>query len=195
MSVELHLVENDVKGFQTPMETEMDKAVNHFETELTKIRSGRAHTSLIENIEVIAYGQTMQLKGVAVLSAPEPRLLTIQPWDATIIPEIEKALAHASIGGNPVNDGKLIRIQLPEMSIERRDELSKVLGKKQEDAKIAVRNVRKDFHNKLRDAKKDKEISENFHDRLADVLQNITDKYCTKIDQMAQKKKTDLTSV
>lgn len=195
MSGKLQLVENDIKGFQNPMEAEMDRALKHFEGELSKLRTGRAHTSLLENIEVEAYGQNMQLKGVAVLSAPEARLITIQPWDVSVIPEIEKAIKMANMGLNPVNDGKIIRIQLPEMSVDRREELSKILGKKQEEAKVTVRNVRKDFQILIRDAKKDKEISENFFNRLSDVLQEVTDKFCNKIDDLAAKKKTDITTV
>ena len=195
MADKIQLVENDIKSFQNPMEAEMDKTIRHLEGELVKIRTGRAHTSLLEHVEVEVYGQKMPLKGVAVLAAPEPRLLTVQPWDVNVIPEIEKAIANAGLGVSPLNDGKIIRIQLPEMSSDRREELVKILGKKQEEAKIAIRNIRKDFQNLIRDAKKDKVISENFFNRLSDVLQQITDKYCDKIDQMAAKKKADITTV
>lgn len=187
------LVENDIKSFQTPMEAEMIKPIKFFEGELIKIRTGRAHTSLIEDVQVAAYGQSaMPLKNVASLSAPEARLLMIQPWDIGIIPDIEKAIQTSEIGINPVSDGKVIRLQLPEMSSQRRDELLKILGKKLEESKIAIRNVRKDFHNLLRDAKKDKVISENFHSRLEDVLQKITDKFIEQAEQLAKKKEKDI---
>ncbi len=195
MSTDIQLSENNINDFQNPMKTEMDKAIQHFENELIKIRTGRAHTSLVENIQVDTYGQTLPMKGVAVISAPEPRLITVQPWDASVINEIEKAILTSDLGVTPVNDGKLIRIQLPEMSTDRRDDLLKILGKKLEECKITIRNVRKDFHNLIRDAKKDKSISENFHGRLSDVLEKVTHSYCEKADQIASKKKKDVTTI
>lgn len=178
------------------MEAEMNKVLKHFEGELVKIRTNRAHTSLIEGIEVAAYGQApMALKGLAILSAPDARLITIQPWDTSIIPDIEKAIAAAGIGITPRNDGKTIYLQMPEMSSDRREELVKILGKKLEECKVSIRNIRKDFHNLIRDAKKDKKISENFHNRLEDVLQKVTDSFVTKADGMAEKKKKDILGV
>lgn len=196
MAVEIQLIENDIKSFQSPMEAEMQKAVKHFEGELVKIRTNRAHTSLVEGIEVAAYGQApMPLKNLAVLSAPDARLISIQPWDTSIIADIERAIATSDLGINPRNDGKVIYLQLPEMSADRRDELVKVLGKKQEEAKTTVRNIRKDFNNLLRDAKKNKDISENFFNRLEDVLQKVTDMFVDKVDAMATAKKKDITTI
>jgi ribosome recycling factor len=187
------LVENDIKSFQTPMEAEIAKSIKHFETELAKVRTGRAHTSLIEDISVAAYGQSpMPLKNLAALAAPEARLLTIQPWDIAIIPDIEKAILTSEVGINPASDGKIIRLQLPEMSAQRRDELLKVLGRKLEECRVAIRNVRKDFLNLIRDAKKDKVISENFFNRLEDVLQKVTDKFIAQAEQLAKKKEKDI---
>jgi ribosome recycling factor len=196
MALDIQLIENDIKSFQTPMEAEMNKVIKHFEGELVKIRTNRAHTSLVESIEVAAYGQApMPLKTMAILAAPDARLITIQPWDTSIIADIEKAISAAGIGITPRNDGKVIYLQMPEMSTDRREELVKVLGKKQEEAKVAVRNIRKDFHNLIRDGKKNKVISENFHNRLEDVLQKVTDIFVNKIDAMADKKKKDITTV
>ena len=190
------LTENDVKSFQGPMEAEMDKAIKHFERELITIRSGRAHTSLIENIQVSAYGAPpAPLKNIASLAAPEVNLLTIQPWDASILGDINKAIQESDLGVTPINDGKIIRIQLPKMSTTRREELLKVLGKKTEECKVAVRNVRKQFNNVIRDNKKDKTISENFYNRLSDVVQKVTDNYIAKTDQMNKKKEADLTAI
>lgn len=195
-TIELILVENDVKSFQKPMEAEMEKPIKHLEGELIKIRTGRAHTSLIENIPVAVYGQAaMPLKGLAVLGAPEVRLLTVQPWDANTIGDIEKAILTSDLGVTPINDGKLIRIQLPQLSGTRREELLKILGQKVEECKVTIRNIRKDFKNVLSDAKKNKKISENFFNRLSDVLQEITDKYCKMADQMEAKKKNEVTSI
>lgn len=196
MVLKITLIENDVKSFQAPMEAEMDKSIKHLERELIKIRTGRAHTALVEDIQVSVYGQPpVALKTLALLSAPDTRLITIQPWDKNIIGEIEKAITESDIGITPANDGDLIRLRLPEMSSSRRDELVKILGKKAEEAKIAIRNVRKDFHNLVRDAKKDKVISENFFNRLNDVLQKVTDTFVEKAEQMRVKKEKEILSV
>ena len=178
------------------MEVEMQKAIKHFEGELAKIRTNRAHTSLVEDIQVEAYGQApVALKGLAVLTAPDARLISIQPWDTGTIADIEKALKNSEIGIAPRNDGKVIYLQLPEMSSDRRNELAKILGKKQEECKTTIRNVRKDFNNYLRDAKKDKAISENFFNRLEDVLQKVTDMFTEKTDAMTEKKKKEIMTV
>ncbi len=196
MKIDLVLEENNTTSFQKAMEAEADKSLKHFEKELLKVRTGRAHTSLVEDILVSCYGQSaLPLKSFAALTAPEPRLLTIQPWDPVNIPDIEKAILSSDLGLTPINDGKLIRIQLPEMSSARREELLKVLNKKLEECKIGIRNVRKDFNNLMRDAKKDKKISENFFNRLSDLLQTITDKFCGKADELAEKKKKDIMTV
>ena len=196
MAQEITFIENDIKSFQEPMEKEMQKSIKHFEGELIKIRTGRAHISLVDMLPVSVHGQPkVILKGLASISAPEPRLITIQPWDASAIADIEKAIEESDIGIKPVNDGKLIRLRLPEMSSQRRDELIKILGKKAEDTKIAIRNVRKEFHNAMRDAKTKKTISENFFNRLSDVLQQVTDKFTSLVDQMSKKKEQDLTTV
>lgn len=190
------LVENDVKSFENPMKAEMEKPLKHFDGELIKIRTGRAHTSLIEDIQVAAYGQApVPLKNVAALAAPEPRFLTIQPWDPAIIPDIERAIKASEIGVSPVNDGAIIRLQLPEISSARREDLIKILGKKLEDCRVAIRNVRKDFNNLLKDAKKDKIVSENFFNRLMDSLQKITDQYIEMAEQRATKKEKDIKTV
>jgi len=193
---EIMLIENDIKSFQKPMEIEMENPLRYFERELIKIRTGRAHTSMIEDIPVSCYGQdAVPLKGVGTLCAPDSRLLTIQPWDSSLIFDIEKAIVASGFGVTPANDGKIIRLRLPEMSAERREELVKLLHKKAEECKISIRNVRKDFKNLITDAKKDKKISENFHNRLADVLQEVTDAYIVKAEAMAKKKEVELTTV
>lgn len=192
---DIKIIENDIKSFQNPMEAEMQKALKYFETELLKIRTGRAHTSLVEDVMVQGYTGPMKLKQLAVLAAPESRLITIQPWDQSMIEPIEKAISSSDLGLTPVNDGKMIRIALPEMSTGRRDELVKVLHKKANEGKERVRDVRKDFNNTLRDHKKDKKISENFFNRLEDVLQKVHDKHVEMIEQLLQKKEKDIKSV
>lgn len=187
------LVENDIKSFQNPMSAEMEKTIKHLEGELVKIRTGRAHTSMVDDLPVSVYGQKAQaLKGIAAVAAPDIRLITIQPWDPSILGDIEKAILASDVGVKPVNDGKIIRLVLPEPSGSRRDELAKILGKKVEECKIALRNVRKEFHNLVRDAKKDKKISENFFNRLSDVLEDVTHKFVDKADQLGKKKEEEL---
>ena len=190
------LVENDTKSFENAMTTEMDKPIKHFERELVKIRTGRANTSMIEDLPVACYGQApAPLKGLAALAAPEVRLLTIQPWDPSIIDDIERAIMASDLGVSPLNDGKIIRLKLPDVSSDRREELIKILHKKAEDCRIAIRNVRKDYHNFIIDAKKDKTISENFFNRLTETLQKITKKFIDKVDSITEKKEKEIRMV
>lgn len=180
------------KPFEVLIETEMDKPLKHFEKELTKLRTGRAHTSMVEDIKVSCYGTMMPLKEVSSITAPEVSLLVVQPWDTTIIADIEKAIATSDLGVNPATDGAIIRIPLPRMSAARRDELGKVLFQRLEEFKVSVRNVRKDVHNLIRDTEKAKKISEDYSKRLQDVLQKITDKFTDLGDKLAQKKHTEI---
>ena len=192
----LKLEENNPNPFKSSMEEEMEKALKHLDGELVKIRTGRAHTSLVEDIRVACYGGApMPLKQIAAVSAPEARLLTVQPWDAGTIGSIEKALQTSDIGITPLNDGKIIRLQLPEMSHARREELVKILGKRLEECKVTLRNVRKEFNNLIRDGKKDKEISENFHSRLSDILEEVTTSFIKKAEERAQKKEKEITTI
>lgn len=194
--INFELKENESKPFQQAMETEMQKPLKHFDGELIKIRSGRAHTSLVEDIQVSCYGGApMALKALAALNTPESDMIVIQPWDASIIPDIERALATSNIGISPINDGNILRLRLPKMSSERRDELAKTLGKKLEECRISIRNVRKEFNNLIRDAKQNKTISENFFNRLEDVVKNTTEAMIKKAEQAAQKKEADLGSI
>ena len=192
----IELRENESKPVENGMHQEIDKAMKHFDAELIKIRTGRAHPTLVEDIRVAAYGgEEMPLKGLAAIAAPEARMITIQPWDDSIIPLIEKAIKDSDLGIVPANDGKFIRITLPEMSSSRRDELSKLLGKKLEEARIAIRNIRKEFNNLIRDGKKDKTISTDFFNRLEDVVQKITNESIKRVEALAEKKEKDITTV
>jgi ribosome recycling factor len=192
----LVLTENEPKAFETAMHDEMSLAIKHLERELVKIRTGRAHTSLVEDILVTCYGGSpMPLKQVASLAAPDVRLITIQPWDKGVLGDIERAINSSQVGIKPLNDGDMIKLVLPEMSTSRRDELTKILGKKVEECKVAIRNVRKEFNNFIRDAKKDKKISENFFNRLSDILQKITDTYVESADKLGTKKEQEIKAV
>jgi len=191
--IEFNIIENDTRGFEKAMEEAMVKPIKHFERELVTIRTGRAHTAMIEDIKVSCYGQApVALKTAAALAAPDVRLLTIQPWDPTTIADIEKGIIASNAGLTPLNDGKIIRLQLPEMSSSRREELVKILHKKLEECRVSIRNVRKDFHNLVRDAKKNKTISEDFYNRLDDSLKKITDKFIVQAEQMNEKKEKDI---
>jgi ribosome recycling factor len=182
--------------FEKLVEIEMQEPIKHFERELIAIRSGRAHTSMVEDIKVICYnGSQLVLKEVAALSAPEARMIVIQPWDKGIITDIEKALLASSLGITPFNDGNLIRIQLPEISTQRREELVKVLHKKLEEIKERIRIVRGEFRNTVKEAERKHEIAEDFSKTLQDLLQKIHDKYIVFAQQMSDKKEKDIRMV
>jgi ribosome recycling factor len=188
-------VENDVKGFENALKEEMTNPIKHFERELVAIRTGRASTALVDHVKVECYGQMMALKELATVAAPDARLITIQPWDKSILMDIERALQNSDIGITPANDGNVIRLQLPQMSSDRREELVKVLGKKTEECRIGIRNVRKEFHNQVREAERKSDVSEDFARRLADVLQKTTDAFIAKADEMHAKKEHELRAV
>lgn len=181
-----------LKQFEQALTKEMEQHVKFFEKELTKINVGRAHSSMIEDVKVDSYGTLMPLKQLAAISIPDPTLLVVQPWDKGIMTEIEKALSASDLGMTPVNDGNVIRLQVPRISGERRAEIIKTLGKKAEEAKVALRNVRKDAHNLIREAEKAKKISEDYSKRTQDVLQKTTDKMIEMIEKTAQRKETEV---
>lgn len=184
--------EGNSSNFESAIKEDMQKPINNYKKELLAIRTGRASTKLVEDIKVESYGQQIRLKEVASIAVPDARLITIQPWDKNIIGEIEKSLLASNFGINPVNDGKIIRIQLPQMTESRRLELDKILGKKTEECKIGIRNIRKEFHNQLRNAEKNKIISEDFAERLSDILQKITDQFIEKADELHDKKAKEI---
>ncbi len=183
------------KQFEKDVELAMDSHVKHLEKELLKIRTGRAHPSMLEDVRISAYGSSMPLKEVAAVSAPEAALLVIQPWDKENIAAIEKALSTAEMGLTPQNDGAIIRIQLPKMSSTRRDELIKALHKKLEDAKQGIRNTRKEVQNLLRETEKAKKLSEDHGRRLQESLQKMTDKMITACDTAATKKEKEIGAI
>lgn len=187
--------EGDTKGFENTIKNEMTKPLKHFEKELSVIRTGRASAALVENILVDCYGQSMPIKNLATIATPDARLITIQPWDKSVINDIEKGILNSNLGVTPVNDGELIRIQLPQMSAARREELVKELGKKAEESRIGVRNIRKEYHNQLRDTEKKHGISEDFARRLKDLLQKVTDEHIAQINTMQEKKTGELKHV
>ncbi len=180
------------KNLELALKPEMDKAVDHFNKELAKIRTGRAHPSMVEDLLVECYGSTMRVKELAMISAPEAALIVIQPWDKSVIKDIEKGIISSDLGVTPLNDGNLIRIQLPQISGTRRDELCKLLGKKLEESRTAIRNIRKDVQNSIRSAEKNKVLSEDSAKKLLTTLQNSTDSYIAKVEELAAKKETEI---
>lgn len=199
MVKEVHLILTDTnqKEFEEALSTAMAKPIDHFKRELITIRTGRAHPGLVEDVNVSCYDGTsvMRIRELATISAPEARILIIQPWDKGILGDIEKAIFSSDLGVSPVNDGNIIRIVLPEMSADRREELVKILHKKLEDCKIAIRNIRKEYHNLIRDCEKKKTISEDHKNRLEGRLQAITDKHVKELDSMALKKEQDIKTI
>lgn len=188
------LTEISPKQFETSIKPEMDKAIDHLDRELIKIRTGRAHTSMVEDLPIECYGSTMRVKELAMISAPEAALIVIQPWDRSTIKDIEKGILASDLGVTPANDGGIIRIQLPQISQGRREELCKLLGKKLEECRTSVRNIRKEFQNAVRTAEKNRVLSEDVAKNLLTTLQNSTDAYIAKAEAIASKKETELKS-
>ncbi|MBT4511227.1 MAG: ribosome recycling factor [Chloroflexi bacterium] len=173
-------------------ETKMGKAIEALERDLAGIRTGRASARLVDSIRVDYFGTPTPLSQLASISVPEARLLTIQPWDKSVVPAIEKAILKSDLGLNPSNQGNVIRLQIPELTEERRRELVKVVRKKAEDGKISIRNIRRSGLEKLRDMEKTKEISEDEEKRAEKQLQEITDKYIGNVDEVEKNKENDV---
>ncbi len=173
----------------------MDKAVEAFRHELAKLRTGRASLSLLDDVRVDYYGTLSPLNQVGTLGVPDPRTITIQPWDASAAQAIEKAILKAGLGLNPVNDGKVIRIPIPPLNEERRRELVKVLNSHAEQSKVAVRNARRDANEHLKKMQKEGEITEDDLRRGQERVQKQTDEYIKKVDEAAGHKEKDIMEV
>jgi ribosome recycling factor len=172
----------------------MNKVLEVMAQDLARIRTGRASVALLEGIKVEAYNASMPLPQVASLAAPEPRLLTIQPWDPTLLGDIEKAILKSDLGLTPTNDGKIIRLPIPALTTERRKELVKVVKKMGEEGKVALRNVRRDANERLKDLKKDKQMSEDDAHRAQEEVQKVTDDFIKKVDAQAADKEKEIMS-
>jgi ribosome recycling factor len=174
------------------MKRKMNKVLEVMAQDLARVRTGRASVALLEGIKVEAYNASMPLPQVASLAAPEPRLLTIQPWDPTLLGDIEKAIQKSDLGLTPANDGKIIRLPIPALTTERRKDLVKVVKKMGEEGKVALRNVRRDANERFKDLKKDKQISEDEAHRAQDEVQKITDDFIKKVDAQAAEKEKEI---
>jgi ribosome recycling factor len=176
-------------------EEKMGKSLQSFSQEIIHIRTGRASVGLLDSIEVDSYGSKMKLNQLATVSAPEPRMLTVQPWDKSQIGPIEKAIMNSPLDLTPANDGAIIRLPLPELSEDRRKEYVKLIGKLAEDARISIRNIRRTDMEVIKKDQKDGEIPEDDAHKLTDELQKLTDSYIKKIDDAFKAKEVEIMEV
>ncbi len=183
---------NDLKGLNAEVKRRMDGAIEHVRKELTGLRSGRATVSLLDPVQVEAYGTMMPIVQVASLSVPEPTLIVAQPFDPTLLSAIEKAIQKSNLGLNPASDGKVLRIPIPTLTEERRKEMSRLVHKYAEDARNSVRQVRRDANDRLKKLLKDHKISEDDERRALEDVQKITDQHVTLIDDIQKKKDQEL---
>ena len=176
-------------------EAKMEKSLTTLKTDLNKIRTGRASLALFDDVRIDYYGTPTPLNQVATLSVPEPRMITIQPWDTSIASEIEKAILKSELGLNPMNDGKIIRIPIPRLTEERRKELVKVAKKIGEGAKVSIRNIRREANDHLKGLEKNKKISQDDLRQLIDKIQTFTDKYIEKADEVLSAKEKEIMEI
>ncbi|MDP1758513.1 MAG: ribosome recycling factor [Thermodesulfovibrionales bacterium] len=173
----------------------MDHSIEALKKEFASVRTGRASLALLDGIKVDCYGMPTPLQQLASLSVPESRQIAIQPWDQKIISDIEKAIMKSDLGLTPTNDGKLIRINIPSLTEERRKQLVKVVRKNSEDAKVAVRNIRRDVNDEIKKLEKEKHLSEDDTKKSLDEIQKFTDSYVKKIDEILTHKEKEIIEV
>ena len=181
----------DLKQFERKMEKTLEVLASDFGA----VRAGRANAQVLDRIEVEYYGTPTPINQVGTISSPDPRTLVIQPWDGTLLKAVEKALLTSELGINPQNDGKVIRLVFPQLTEERRKELTKQVKKYGEGGKVAIRNIRRDAMEKFKAMKKKAEITEDDLKELEDELQKLTDKRCKEIDDLTAKKEAELMAV
>lgn len=177
------------------LQRRMEGALSTLKSDFGGLRTGRASTTLLEPIMVDAYGQQMPMSQVGTISAPEPRLLSVQVWDKGQVSFVEKAIREAGLGLNPMADGQMVRVPLPELNEERREELVKIAGKYAEQGRVAVRNIRRDGMDQLKKGEKDGEISQDEQKSLSDDVQKLTDNYISKIDEALSQKEAEIRQV
>jgi ribosome recycling factor len=173
----------------------MTKAVDALKKDLTAIRTGRASVGLVDHVRVDYHGTQMPINQLATVAVPEPRLLTIQPWDRNSLGMIEKAIQKSDLGINPTNDGSMIRLALPQLNEQTRKDLAKRVQKRVEDGRVAVRNIRRDCHDELRKLEKSHEASEDEVRRANDQLQKLTDQFISDMDKVGKEKEAELMEV
>ncbi len=173
----------------------MQGALDNLKEEFTGLRTGRASAGMLEPVQVEMYGSKMPLNQVATINVPEPRMISVQVWDASAAKAVEKAIRDSGLGLNPQPEGAVIRVPVPELNEERRQELTKVAGKYAEQARISVRNVRRDGMDMLKKMQKDNDISEDEHKRLSDEVQKVTDEIIGKVDGLLADKEKDIMTI
>ena len=181
-----------MKYDRADIERRMTGAVESLKSDLAGLRTGRANVHLLDPVVVEVYGSMMPLNQVATVSAPEPRMLSVQVWDRANVTAVEKGIAHANLGLNPMIDGQTLRLPIPDLTEERRKELAKLAGQYAEKAKIAIRNVRRDGMEMLKEDEKKKDISEDEHKRLGDEVQKTTDRFIAEVDAAAEHKEKEI---
>ncbi len=177
------------------MEERMSKAIHTLKKDLTTLRTGRATPAILDKVMVDYYGAPTPISQLANISAPEPRLLTIQPWDKSALKEIDRAIQQSDLGLTPSNDGSIIRIVIPPLTEERRKELVKVAGRDGEEAKVAIRNIRRDANEEIKKLEKAGTISEDESRRHQETIQKTTDKYIAEVDKIVKEKEKDIMEV
>ncbi|MCB9746824.1 MAG: ribosome recycling factor [Candidatus Omnitrophica bacterium] len=182
------------KQFIQETESKMKKSVESARREFSEVRTGRAHPGLIEGLHVEYYGKPTMFKEVASITVPDPRTVVIQPWDPTVIPEIEKAILNSKLGINPTIDGKLVRLNIPPLSDERRQELIKVVKDMAEKAKVSLRSIRRESNDKIKKMQSDKQVSEDESFKAQESIQKLTDKYIKEVDVLLEEKSKALMS-
>ena len=176
-------------------ESKMQKTLNNLGEEFNSVRAGRANPHILDKITVNYYGAPTPLQQVANVNVPEPRMIQIQPWESSLLRDIEKAILTADIGINPTNDGKVIRLVFPELTEERRKELAKEVKKYGENAKVAIRNIRRDANDAFKKLSKSADVSEDGIKYLEDVAQKLTDRFIKEVDQAVEKKTKEVMTV
>lgn len=181
--------------YKREAEDKMKKSIEVLRDDLLSIRAGRANPALLDKITVEYYGQVTPLNQVAGISAPEARLLVVQPWDQSLIPVIEKEILKSDLGLNPSNDGKVVRLIIPQLTEERRRNLTKIVRKNGEDTKVAIRNIRRVAIDEVKKLEKDKEISEDERKVAEEKVQELTDKYVKEVDAVTKAKEDELMEI
>jgi ribosome recycling factor len=184
-----------IKDLVRETRARMEKTAETLVEDLRGIRTGRASPALVERITVEYYGTMTPLNQMSTISAPEPRLLTIRPWEASMIAPIEKAILKSDLGLTPTNDGKLIRLTIPRLSEERREDLVKVVGRRIEESKVAIRNIRREANDDLKEFLDEKMITEDDFHHGRDQIQELTDEYVVKMDEIGQRKEEEIREV
>ena len=184
-----------MQEFNKEFDTKMQKTIEVVNSDFASVRAGRANAAVLDKIVVDYYGTPTPIQQVASISSPDPRSLMVSPWDSSLLKAIEKAIQTSELGINPQNDGKVIRLLFPQLTEERRKELTKQVRKYAENGKVAIRNIRRDAMDRLKAAEKKGEMTEDDRKDCEKELQDITDKNCKKIDELCEKKEKELMAV